>query len=192
MTNREIFFESHEALCESGDFEAYADFLGKLAEQVDLIILREKNLSVLDYEILAGRVLDCCGKNREKVVLHSYIEAAVHLDWRAIHLPMKVFEDNLQNIAYFQTLGMSAHSLEDAAFAERNGASYITASHIYATDCKRGAEPKGLGFLREVCEKTEIPVYALGGISEKNESETIKAGAAGACRMSDYMRRSIR
>lgn len=170
--------------------QIYADFLGKLAGRVDLIILREKDLSVSEYEFLAGRVLDCCGRNQEKIVLHSHIEAAVHLDWRAIHLPMGVFKDNLKKLDFFHTLGMSAHSLEDAGFAERNGASYITASHIYATECKRGAEPKGIGFLRDICEKVEIPVYALGGICERNETETIKAGAAGACRMSDYMRMS--
>lgn len=64
----------------------------------------------------------------------------------------------------------------------------LRASHIFVTDCKRGLEPRGLDFLHEICEKVTIPVYALGGIHAANEASVIQAGAAGACRMSDYLK----
>ncbi len=49
------------------------------------------------------------------------------------------------------------------------GASYLTAGHIYATDCKRGLPPRGLGFLKEVCREVSIPVYGIGGIKFDEE-----------------------
>ena len=48
----------------------------------------------------------------------------------------------------FQRIGTSVHSVEDAKEAERLGVSYMTAGHIYITDCKKGLAPRGLGFLK--------------------------------------------
>ena len=69
----------------------------------------------------------------------------------------------------FTKIGISIHSVEEAKEAEQLGASYLTAGHIYATDCKRGLPPRGLGFLKEVCREVSIPVYGIGGIKFDEE-----------------------
>ena len=56
------------------------------------------------------------------------------------------------------------------------------------TDCKKGLAPRGLEFLRKVCESVSVPVYAIGGICNANIDLVRKAGAAGACVMSGLMR----
>ena len=67
--------------------------------------------------------------------------------------------------------------------------SYITAGHIYVTDCKKGLEPRGLGFLKDVCSTVNVPVYAIGGIKfDKKQWEELKQkGASGGCIMSGMM-----
>ncbi|WP_455958797.1 thiamine phosphate synthase, partial [Anaerotignum lactatifermentans] len=77
----------------------------------------------------------------------------------------------------------------EAEEAEKLGATYITAGHIYATDCKKGLPPRGLTFLEEVCRRVSIPVYAIGGIkiNEKQLREVIDCGAKGGCIMSGMM-----
>ena len=40
----------------------------------------------------------------------------------------------------------------------------------------------------EVCSSVKIPVYAIGGINDKNAASCIREGAAGVCVMSGYMR----
>ena len=72
--------------------------------------------------------------------------------------------------------------------AERLGCSYLIAGHIYATSCKPGLPPRGLAFLREVTVATELPVYAIGGITPIRLAEILAAGAAGGCAMSSLMR----
>lgn len=67
------------------------------------------------------------------------------------------------------------------------GATYITAGHIFATDCKKGVPPRGLDFLSSVCSFVNIPVYAIGGISPVNAQKAIDAGAEGVCIMSGLM-----
>lgn len=93
-------------------------------------------------------------------------------------------ENPLQKIR----IGTSVHSVEEAVRAERLGASYLFAGHIFETDCKKGLAPRGLSFLEEVCKSVSIPVYALGGINDQTEPLVRKTGAEGACRMSDYMK----
>lgn len=67
------------------------------------------------------------------------------------------------------------------------GCTYITAGHVFATDCKKGIPPRGLDFLKEVCENVSIPVYAIGGISSEVMTSVREAGANGACVMSGLM-----
>lgn len=86
-------------------------------------------------------------------------------------------------------IGTSVHSVEDAKEAERLGVSYMTAGHIYVTDCKKGLAPRGLGFLKDVCSTVNVPVYAIGGIKfDKKQWEELKQkGASGGCIMSGMM-----
>ena len=44
------------------------------------------------------------------------------------------------------TVGVSVHSVEDAREAELLGASYLTAGHIYTTDCKKAFRQEDLLF----------------------------------------------
>lgn len=85
-------------------------------------------------------------------------------------------------------VGVSVHSIEEAGKAEGMGADYLITGHIFETDCKPGVLPRGLDFLQSVCKNVAIPVYAIGGISEKNAALTVQSGAAGICMMSGYFK----
>ena len=89
---------------------------------------------------------------------------------------------------HFEIIGASCHSLEEAKEAERLGCTYITAGHIFLTDCKKGLPGRGLTFLQNICENVSIPVYAIGGISNENINDVRQTGAAGACIMSGFMK----
>ena len=84
-------------------------------------------------------------------------------------------------------IGVSCHSVEDAVAAEERGCTYITAGHVFDTDCKKGLPGRGLEFLQKVCKSVSIPVYAIGGIGSENINAVRAAGAAGACVMSGTM-----
>ena len=69
------------------------------------------------------------------------------------------------------------------------GVTYLTAGHIYVTDCKKGLAPRGLHFLQEVCKSVSVPVYGIGGIKfdPVQWQELQSAGATGGCIMSGMM-----
>lgn len=152
------------------------------------IIVREKDLPEAEYEEMARRALETCRTHNVPCVLHTFVPAALRLGADAIHLPLPVLRQ-LTNAerTRFSELGASCHSVADALEAQGLGCTYIIAGHIFATDCKKGLEPRGLGFLQSICEHVDIPVYAIGGICPDNIQAARDAGAHGGCVMSGLM-----
>lgn len=154
------------------------------------LILREKDLPEKEYMVLAEEVLKLCGHYQVPCILHSYVETAEKLSHPMIHLPLPALEKYRGKLNDFRVVGCSVHSVEDALKAEKLGATYLTAGHIYTTDCKKGLPPRGLDFLEDVCKKVTVPVYAIGGIhmGTGQMEEVMKKGADGGCIMSEMMK----
>lgn len=178
----------------NGDFFRQIQVLAEAG--IRQIILREKDLSPQEYQVLAEKVLKICRSYETECILHSFIDVAENLNVDKIHLPLPVALKHWEQLKTFQKIGLSTHSMEQVRQAEalkrkvQDGTQgmkpefYITLGHIFATDCKKDLPPRGLQFLQNVCRSTELPVYAIGGIHPDNAQSAIQAGAAGACLMS--------
>ena len=152
------------------------------------IILREKDMSPEEYSELATRVTELCARHNVRCILHSFVTTALQLHADAIHLPLNILRGMTKaERARFPVLGASCHSAGDAREAQSLGCTYITAGHVFDTDCKKGLPGRGTAFLREVCDAVTIPVYGIGGIDPSNISRVRGAGASGACLMSSLM-----
>lgn len=181
----EIVCVTNRGLCK-GDFTAQLARIA--AAKPRAVILREKDLTPEGYKALAEQAVRICAEYGVKCILHSFADIAAELGADSIHLPLHILcglPDGMKR--RFRIIGASCHSVGDALEAQRQGAAYITAGHVFATDCKKGLPPRGLDFLREVCAAVSIPVYAIGGISAGNYGSVLDAGAAGACIMSGLM-----
>ena len=185
---------TNRRLCESSLGEQIARLANEKVHRPDLLILREKALPENEYEALAREVLSLCEDLNLRCILHTYVETARRLRVDGIHLPFSLWRKHLEELSDFSFLGVSVHSVEEARFAQEHGVSYLTAGHIFATDCKKGAPPRGLNFLKEVCESVYVPVYAIGGITPQRIPEIVQGcpSIAGVCMMSYYMKLSIR
>ena len=171
-------------LCEDKDAQ-----LRRLAHSgVDMLILRAKELSEDEYRALAKEVSELAAQTGTEVVLHSFYKTAIELGAEKIHLPLPVLRELDEDTkSRFEVIGVSVHSADEAREAVSLGASYLTAGHIFETDCKKGLKGRGTAFLREVCESVDVPVYAIGGISPDNVWRVKRAGADGVCLMSAFM-----
>lgn len=167
------------------DFLEQIEILAK--SEVDSIILREKDLSEEEYYDLAKNVLRICEKYNKECVLHNFVGVAKRLGQSKIHLSLPMLEKHHNEVRNFEKVGVSIHSLEEGERAVTIGATYITAGHIFQTDCKKDLEPRGVSFLENICRAVNIPVYAIGGISKYNINLVKEAGAKGACLMSSFM-----
>ena len=159
------------------------------AAHPDSIVLREKDLDENEYYTLSKKVRDLCYSKNTEFTMHYYYKAAINLGVRRIHLPLHtLMEMNNEEKKFFRVIGVSCHSTEEAESAEKLGATYITAGHIYNTDCKAGLPGRGLGFLNEIRKKVGLSVYGIGGISVENAKDVIISGADGICIMSGFMK----
>lgn len=157
------------------------------------LILREKDLTAEEYRDLASSVMALCHQHNVPCWLHTFVGVARELQPERLHLPLAVLrelgEDGQQGLP--KNIGASCHSLEEIMEAARLGATCCTFSPVYPSQCKPGVPPKGLELLQQVCEKSPIPVYALGGVTRDKAKELAAAGAAGGVMMSGWISGSL-
>ena len=179
-----------------GDFLAQIERVAAM-EMVDWIIVREKDLSVEEYRTLFAKVARIAHKGGKKCLAHGRIALGVMSELGAdgLHLPLDVLREwraasgrQSGGEGAVPLVGASAHSAAEIAEAAALGADYATLSPIFATTCKPGAVPLGIAALAAVCQKSPIPIFALGGIGRDKLNACIEAGTAGCCMMSVLMR----
>ena len=182
---------TNRTLCRD-DFLTRIDHIAKKGV-ADAILLREKDLTEREYLELAEKVLSICKSHNRRCILHTYYKAAKELGCKEIHLPLPLLQKMREEAEkeWFTTVGTSVHSLKQANLAMHLQADYMTAGHIFETDCKKGLPGRGLSFLSKVVCKSEVPVYGIGGISADNAGQVMETGAAGVCIMSGFMLESM-
>ena len=127
------------------------------------------------------------------VFVHNFADFALRAGERNLWLPLGILRsfsaahgaEFLR--ANFKKLVASCHSEAEAREALELGANAICLSHIFATDCKAGLAPKGLNLIREVREFFAGEIYALGGITPRNFTSVLRAGADRIAVMSSAM-----
>ena len=77
-------------------------------------------------------------------------------------------------------IGVSAHSADDVARAESEGADFAVLGPVYETSSKRQyGQPIGLRPIEEAGRRCRMPVFAIGGITVTRVAEVRQAGAYG-------------
>lgn len=178
-----LFVVTNKSLCRD-DFLQRTEQIA--AAQPQRILLREKQLESKELLPLARSCADICKRFGVPFSVNSNITVAKQVD-ADIHLPYKIFCEKIDELSGFKTRGVSVHSVSEAVNAEKLGADYFIAGHIFQTDCKKGLAPKGLAYLESISNAVKIPVLGIGGITKERIPKTVKAGAKGVCVMSHFM-----
>ncbi|MEG0297010.1 MAG: thiamine phosphate synthase [Clostridium sp.] len=166
--------------------DRYLEVIKKASyDRVENIILREKDLSDEEFKELYYKVKKLINP-KCNLIINSKINVFNKVGEKIIHLPFKDFME--YEIPTGVKVGVSVHTLEAGIEASKKGAEYILASHIYETKCKEGLKPKGIEFIKELKEKVDCKIIALGGINKINCKEVIEAGADGIALMSYFFK----
>ncbi|WP_037286299.1 thiamine phosphate synthase [Saccharibacillus sacchari] len=122
-------------------------------------------------------------------IVNDHVELALEVDADGIHLgqgDLKLSE--ARRIVGSKIIGISTHAIEEALAAQEEGADYIGAGPVYATQTKLDVvAPVGLDYIREVSRRISIPFVAIGGIKLGNADEVIDAGATRLCAISEIV-----
>ena len=194
---------SNRKLCENENLERQIEKIFLAYEkkiilknfEIVSLTLREKDLDKNEYLNLVEKIYPICKKHKINLILHQNYN--LNLDDRymikGLHLSYEIFKSLNENIREglikkYKRIGVSVHSLNEAKEVESLGASYVVAGHIFETDCKKGLEPRGLKFIEDLSSALTIPIFAIGGIDEKNSLSVIDSGAFSVCMMSSLMK----
>ena len=194
---------SNRKLCENENlekqikkiFSAYEKKIILKKFEIVTLTLREKDLDKNEYLNLVEKIYPICKKHKINLILHQNYD--LNLDEKymieGLHLSYEIFKSLNKNIREglikkYKRIGVSIHSLEEAKDVENLGATYVVAGHIFETDCKKGLEPRGLNFIKELSSILTIPIFAIGGINEENFNLVLNSGAYGVCMMSSLMK----
>lgn len=143
----------------------------------DFALFRDKHTS--DYRTLAQTFVTISREYKiPRILLHGDYALAHELGADGVHLTSSQFDA----IAEAKNLGLyviiSTHSHEEALKAQELVADAITYSPTFPSPNK--GEPKGLEDLKEIVDKIEIPIFALGGITTEEQIKAVEeCGAYG-------------
>ena len=194
---------SNRKLCENENLEKQIEKIFSAYErkiilknfEIVALTLREKDLKENEYLKLIEEIYPICQKYKINLILHQNYDLNLDDKYKidGIHLSYNIFKSLNENIKAelikkYKRIGVSIHSLNEAKEAESLGASYVVAGHIFETDCKKGLEPRGLKFIEDLSSALTIPIFAIGGIDEKNSQSVIDSGAFSVCMMSNLMK----
>lgn len=144
--------------------------------------LREKDLPPCQLFELAVELRAITREFGARLLINDRIDVAQAVGADGVHLgkagiPVAVARRLLTS---GQLIGYSAHALEEARQAERDGADFITFGPVYSTPSKAAyGAPQGLGALKETAASSGIPVFALGGVKKMSVADVMATGAHG-------------
>jgi len=156
---------------------------------VDLIQIREKDLSGHDLLALACEARERVAGSETKLLINERVDIALAAGLDGVHLPSNsVDAGRIRGIVPEGFLiGVSCHSLDELRRAEAEGADFAVFGPVFDTSSKRQyGEPVGLAGLARACGEVELPVLALGGIGVELARSCVEAGAAGVAGISMF------
>jgi thiamine-phosphate pyrophosphorylase len=142
---------------------------------VDVIQVREKDLTQAELFELVCRVRDAAAGSGTRVLVNDRLDVAIAAGIDGVHLPGNGLPVNRVR-PFVQMLACSVHTVDEAIRVEREGADFMVFGPVFETP---GKTPVGIEALRAVVAAVHIPVLAIGGVNEERISSVMEAGAAG-------------
>lgn len=158
------------------------------AAKIDFVQIREKDLPARDLLRITREAVEMAdGAAATRIIVNGRLDVAlaagaagVHLGSDSIPAQKAIAWVRARNAPGNFLIGVSCHSVLEVREAESAGASYAFFGPVFDTPSKRLlGKPQGIELLREACGVVKIPVIAIGGVTESNASDCIRAGAAG-------------
>ena len=131
------------------------------------------------------RVLSICRENNARLLLNSSPATAVSYCADGVHLnSVRLLQLNERPLAKKYLVSASCHSQNELAHACRIGVDFAVLSPVKNTPSHPGAEPMGWGEFSQLVYRSNIPVYALGGMRPEDLQTAWDHGAQGIAMLS--------
>ncbi len=162
--------------------------LDKLFSQnISLLQFRANNLSAAEYKIHASKLIRYSAGHDVTIMLNAEPAWCATLDNVGLHLTsQRLMHLNQRPIAANRWLSASCHNAEELRQAERIACDFVVLSPVLPTQSHPRAAPLGWEALACLVSNTNIPVYALGGMTKAQLSQAQQLGCQGIAGISMF------
>jgi len=131
--------------------------------------------------IEAQEIKKLCNKYHVHFIINDNVNLAIACDSDVVHIGQSDLNVEIARakLGPNKIIGVSAHTVEQAIIAEKQGADYLGVGAVFPTSTKKTATSLPLKTLKDICNTVSIPVCAIGGISTKNIDKLIGTGIDG-------------
>jgi thiamine-phosphate pyrophosphorylase len=161
---------------------------------ITMFQFREKGEGALTGEAkkqMALTLKELCQYYQVPFIINDDWELAVHIDADGVHLGQDD-QDVKEVINYFpdKIIGLSVSDFHEYDQSDLTYVDYIGVGPVYETSSKSDAKkPGGIELIRKMrLYDEDIPIVAIGGITNKNCELILKAGADGVSTISSIAR----
>ncbi len=149
--------------------------LGEAVEQAiaggcTLVQLREKEISSLDFYVLASEMKKITDIYGIPLIINDRIDIAMAVGAAGVHIGQKDIPADIARkvIGKDMLLGVSAASVAEAENAAKAGADYLGVGAMFPTGTKPDAGFVSMEELGRIRRAVDIPIVVIGGISKEN------------------------
>lgn len=148
--------------------------------------LREKELDDVAFLKEAMEISALCKQYGVPFFINDNVEIAIKCHADGIHVGQEdmAAAQVRQRVGDDMMIGVSAHSVEEALEAVRNGADCLGVGAMFSTSTKTDVDVLPKETLRDICAAVDIPVVAIGGIGKSNLSQLAGTGVDGVALVS--------
>ena len=162
---------------------------------VTMVQLREKTLEEGKFLEEAKELQALCRERHIPFIVNDNVDIAKTMDADGVHVGQDDMEtmDVRAKLGPDKIIGVSAHTVEEALLAEKQGADYLGVGAVFPTSSKSDVNVMPYETLKAICEAVSIPVVAIGGIGRENVSRLAGSGICGVAVISAiYAQKDIR
>ena len=149
--------------------------LGEAVEQAiaggcTLVQLREKEISSLDFYVLASEMKKITDIYGIPLIINDRIDIAMAVGAAGVHIGQKDIPADIARkvIGKDMLLGVSAASVAEAENAAKAGADYLGVGAMFPTGTKPDAGFVSMEELGRIRRAVDIPIVVIGGINKEN------------------------
>lgn len=159
---------------------------------VTFVQLRNKDICSEELAAEAKNIKKITDRYKIPFVVNDDIRAALEADADGVHVGQSDMsaKDVRSLIGEAKILGVSVQSVQQALLAQKQGADYLGVGAVFPTGTKNDADDVDANTVAEICRAVNIPVVAIGGISEKNIHELCGMGLDGVAVISAILSKS--
>jgi 8-oxo-dGTP diphosphatase len=151
---------------------------------VRLVQLRESGMAEADFAALAREVVPLCRRHGARILLNAEPALVLECGADGVHLNgARLRSLTMRPLDPNRFVAASCHNAEELLKAAAIGADFAVLSPVASTPSHPDAVALGWDRLADLTARTEIPVYALGGMRGEDVDAAIAAGAQGVALM---------